>query len=129
METATRDQASSNLWHSFRAGRITVSNMKSVYHTDPAQPALGLIRRICNPEAVQFTTVATRWGCDHEKIARDTVIKTMSLVRDNFQVCDGSLFINPDVSHLGASPDGLVSCDCCGEGCLESVHCARRTRF
>ena len=93
--------------------------MKSVCHTDPAQPALGLIRRICNPEAVQFTTVATRWGCNHEKIARDTFIKTISLVHDNFQVCDGGLFINRDVPHLGASPGGLVSCDCCGEGCLE----------
>jgi len=80
VETAIRDQASSNLWHSFRAGRITVSNMKSVSHTDP----------------VQFTTVATRWGCDHEKIARDTFIKTMSRVHNNFHVCDAGLFINPD---------------------------------
>ena len=76
VETATRDQASSNLWHSFRASRITASNMKSVCLTSPAQPVLGLIRRMCNPEAVQFTTVATQWGRDHEKIARDTFVKT-----------------------------------------------------
>ena len=27
--------------------------------------------------------------------------------------------INPSQPHLGASPDELVSCDCCGQGVLE----------
>ena len=44
VDTATRDQVSSNLWHSFRAGMITASKMESICHTDPAQISLGLIR-------------------------------------------------------------------------------------
>ena len=29
------------------------------------------------------------------------------------------LHINPQYPHLGASPDGLISCSCCGNGLLE----------
>ena len=43
----------------------------------------------------------------------------MCQVHENFKICDSGLVLDPDIPHLGASPDGLVSCDCCGEGCLE----------
>ena len=39
VERATRDQSGSNLWFKYRAGRITASRMKSVCHSDPANPA------------------------------------------------------------------------------------------
>lgn len=29
------------------------------------------------------------------------------------------MFIDPDFSYLGASPDALVQCKCCGKGHLE----------
>ena len=29
------------------------------------------------------------------------------------------LHINPSFPHLGASPDGVVQCECCGNGVLE----------
>lgn len=37
------------------------------------------------------------------------------------------LCINPSFPHFGASPDGLVSCDCCGLGCVEikCPYCAK----
>ena len=34
-------------------------------------------------------------------------------------ITDSGLVINPKFPHLGASPDGLIACDCCGLGCLE----------
>ena len=30
-----------------------------------------------------------------------------------------SCIINPDVPFIGASPDGMVSCDCCGQNVIE----------
>ena len=36
------------------------------------------------------------------------------------------LHVNPSYSHLGASPDGLISCDCCG-GVLE-IKCLYKYR-
>ena len=49
VELQTRQQAKSNLWYKFRAGRITVSNMKAVCCTDSANPSKSLIKRICYP--------------------------------------------------------------------------------
>jgi len=63
--------------------------------------------------------MATRRGCDNQKVARAIFVKEMFRSNETFQVRDSGLIINPDVPHLGASPDGLVSCDCCGGGCLE----------
>ncbi len=34
VETETRNQAKSNLWFKFRAGRVTASKMKAVCHTN-----------------------------------------------------------------------------------------------
>lgn len=38
---------------------------------------------------------------------------------ESFTVADSGLLINPKWPHLGASPDGVVLCDCCGEGLCE----------
>ena len=32
---------------------------------------------------------------------------------------DSGLHVNPKWPHLGASPDGLVECACCGQGTCE----------
>ena len=39
------------------------------------------------------------------------------------------LFINPSYPTLGASPDGIISCDCCGIGTLEikCPYCSRNS--
>ena len=36
-----------------------------------------------------------------------------------FEVDSAGLFVNPESPHLGASPDALICCQCCGEGLLE----------
>lgn len=37
----------------------------------------------------------------------------------NFTISITGLHVNVAFPHLGASPDGLISCSCCGEGVLE----------
>lgn len=36
-----------------------------------------------------------------------------------FIVSNSGLSINPKWPHLGASPDGMISCHCCGKGVVE----------
>ena len=60
VEKATRSQSQSKLWFKYRAGRITVSRMKEVCHTDAGNPAQSLIKTVCYPEFLTFTTKATR---------------------------------------------------------------------
>ena len=63
--------------------------------------------------------LAYRWGCEHEKQAREAYRKKMESVHENFQIFDSGLWTNKDFPFLGASPDGIVSCDCCGIGLCE----------
>jgi len=37
----------------------------------------------------------------------------------NVSMNNSGLVINPSFPYLGASPDGIINCDCCGKGCLE----------
>lgn len=114
VETETRDQANSKLWFRFRAGRITASKMKSACCTDPTQPAPSLIKSVCYPDVYRFSSKATDWGCSHEKVARDNFLTLYRLDHPSARIIEVGFFINPEVPHIGASPDGLLSCECCG---------------
>ena len=118
VELETRDQSNCKLWFTYRAGRITASRMKSVCHTDSSNPSQSLVKTIVYPEAFRFTSKATSWGCKHERKARDYYEKQM-MGHHGFVVSNSGLSINPKWPHLGTSPDGMISCHCCGKGVVE----------
>lgn len=119
LEEKTRDQSKSKDWFLYRAGRITASKFKAAARTDVSQPSLSLIRSICYPESHRFSSAATAWGCEHESVARDTYVAGCKGSHRNFSVKDSGLFVPTSHPYLGASPDDLVSCDCCGCGVIE----------
>ena len=47
------------------------------------------------------------------------LIEKMESTHENFQIFDSGLWINKDFPYLGASPDGIVSCESCGIGMFE----------
>ena len=49
----------------------------------------------------------------------------------NFQVKKCGTFINKQYPRLRATPDFLISCDCCGEGCgeVKCPYCLKDTDF
>ncbi|PFX24047.1 hypothetical protein AWC38_SpisGene11396 [Stylophora pistillata] len=117
VEERTRDQADSRLWFRMRTGRITASKFKNACDTDPSCPSHSLIMSICHPEMARFSTEATKWGCQLEKVAKETYASFQNGKHKNFSMSYSGLFVSTDHSYLGASPDGLVCCDCCGAGC------------
>ena len=119
VEESTRDQHNSKLWFKFRSGRITASKMKSVCRTDAANPSQSLIKQICYPQLFKFSSRQTDWGCAHERAGRNRYEVKMKESHSNFSVCDVGLIINPKWPYLGATPDGKVSCTCCGKGIVE----------
>ena len=119
VEKETKKQSCSNAWFMFRAGRVTASKLHAVCKTDPAQPSLSLIKVICYPENSKFWSKQTAWGCKHEKVARNEYIKYQSKFHKNLEIVDSGLFISVKEPHLAATPDALVSCNCCGFGVLE----------
>ena len=118
IERATRGQSDSDEWFAHRAGRITSSRMKAACHSDPANPSLSLIKQICYPNLFRFSTQATKWGCDHESVARELYIKAME-EHEDFSCVISGLFIHEEYQFLAATPDGIINCNCCGSGVLE----------
>ena len=119
IEASTRKQSQSKVWYQQRAGRITASNLKSACKTNTAKPAKSLVKSICYPEAHKFSTAATRWGCKHEGRAREAYQREISRFHESLTISDSGLNIDPRWPYLGASPDGIVDCECCGMGVCE----------
>ncbi|XP_051266591.1 uncharacterized protein LOC127369363 [Dicentrarchus labrax] len=119
VEQETKGQASSRMWYTYRCGRVTASKFGAVIKSNENQPPKSLVKAVCYPESAKFTTAATRWGIHQENKAKEKYTETMSSRHVNFDVTTTGLNISSHYPHLGASPDGKVSCDCCGSGCLE----------
>ena len=75
---------------------------------------------ICHPEMAGFNTEATKWGCHPEKTMRDAYCRYQKEKHVNFTVSDSGLFLSTEHPYLGASPDGLVTHECCGAGGCET---------
>ncbi|KAG5886716.1 hypothetical protein JTB14_030782 [Gonioctena quinquepunctata] len=82
--------------------------------TSLSKPSLLLIKTICYPLAYQFKSKATEWGLHHE----DDALQAYKL-ETNLKVEKAGFYVDPNENYLGASPDAMVSCDCCGNGCVE----------
>ena len=119
VEEATRKQSKSRLWYRYRAGRVIASKMKQVCRTSEVTPSQRLCKEICYPEVFRFTSKATSWGLDHESEARARYFEQTKDQHSDFTMSSSGLVLNPEWPHLGASPDGIVNCSCCGRGVLK----------
>ena len=79
----------------------------------------GLIRPICHPESVKFRSAATTWGCTYEKTALEDYKAAAIHTHDSLVISESGLVVNPDYPEIGASPDAVVYCSCCGQGLVE----------
>ena len=119
IEISTRAQASGSGFYRHRAGRIGASQCFSAFHTNLAKPSQSLIKTICYPSLYKVNTKATKYGQKHESDAIKAYETSMKARHVNLEVKKCGLFINKENSFLHATPDFLVSCDCCGNGCGE----------
>ena len=62
---------------------------------------------------------AKRRGNENEYIVCQKYISEMSQTHMNYICTVLGLIINTNYPHLGANPDGIINCKCCGEGLLE----------
>lgn len=115
----TCKQSKSREWFKYRAGRITASRFRQVLHTDCHRPSLSLLKSICYPEIHRFSTKATTWGCEHEKYALIAYKDKMSVSHEDLNVTSCGFYLSTEHPFLGASPDALTECKCCGQGVVE----------
>ena len=123
VEASTKSQSKSPLWFNMRSGRITASRFKAVSCTSTGSPSISLIMSICHPEMNKFRTASVCWCCEHEEEARRKYSQTMSLSHQDFKVDESGFFVCVEHLFIGASPDGLVPCDCCSDGICEIKVC------
>ena len=93
--------------------------MKQVCHTDVTNPAQSLVKSICYPQELSFSSKQTDWGLKHKKVARELYLKAQKQHHNDLIVADSGLVINPQWPFVAATPDGIVDCKCCGKGVLE----------
>lgn len=91
--------------------------MHAVLVSSIEKPAVSTIRNVCYPTA-HFTTADTRWGLTHEDTACSMYQKQQAPHHCGLKVQPG-FCINPAYPQVGASPDEMITCVCCGKGCLE----------
>lgn len=129
VEKKTRQQHKSNGWYTLRAGRITASKIHDVVSTSVAKPAISTVKGVCYPKKTKLERIPEhmKWGIDNEENARQTFITMTAPKHENLTVEQSGFVINPSFPEVGASPDGLTHCTCCGKGCLE-VKCPSKHR-
>jgi len=145
IEETTRLQSKCADWFTYRAGRITASNVRAVrnfFQLFEIIPELilitlslnnvtqvcgvrsydsnvSLLEKLCYPESYTFTSKYTTYGCNHEKIALQNYYEIMKDQHVEFIVNPSGLVIYKKLPFLAASPDAVVHCTCCGAGVLE----------
>ncbi len=115
----TTKQSKSKTWYFQRAGRITASRARACVHTSLSKPAPSLIKAVCYPEVYGFSSKATTWGCDHEKAARNHYENLKKKEHAKFTIKNTGFHISMKSPFIGASPDGMIECECCGQGLVE----------
>ena len=67
VEEATREQASSRIWHEQRHGRITAYVAPDCLRTNIQSPTPSLLKRICDRSVKKLSVPALSWGNEHEE--------------------------------------------------------------
>ena len=114
----TRLQVQSMVWFEHRKGRLTASRFGAICHTSVDKPAKSLVVQLLQRKLTAKGAALT-WGIEKESKARLEYEGVMKISHTSFKVESTGLHVNPKYPHLGASPDGLTSCTCCGDGILE----------
>ncbi|KAL0963068.1 hypothetical protein UPYG_G00349270 [Umbra pygmaea] len=88
IENETRLQSKCAMWFDQRAGRVTASNIRTACQTDPDQPAVSLLKKLCYPVAYKHQTnnlpQSLKWGIQHE----DMVVEEYDTYRWDIQHAD-----------------------------------------
>ncbi|GFW41794.1 uncharacterized protein TNCV_4980431 [Trichonephila clavipes] len=114
IELSTRDQASSAMWNHQRKGRVTSSLFGKILRCKTGQK--GLVKQIFGK---RFSNAAIDWGENQEAVAKQQFLTYLSDQHVNGMLLPCGMLVDKENIFLGATPDGLVMCDCCETALLE----------
>ena len=127
IETATRGQSTNTGWYQLRTGRITASKIYRVHTKVNTLSSCSnrnkntecLVREITHVKPVEMGQSDARlYGIQTEAAAID-YYKKQKIQHTGVKFENCGFFISKSHPFIGASPDLLVSCNCCGDGVVE----------
>ena len=127
IEMHTRGQHQNDEWKNIRHGRITASNFYPVFtkvntivkNVEKNIDCNFLISSILGYNSVNSNIKSLKHGRETEPETIAEYIKDYKKSHQNVLTYSCGIFIDCENCYLGASPDLIVSCSCCGEGLLE----------
>ena len=131
IEATTVGQAQNAEWHKQRKGRITASNFYRVFtkvktlksaHKDSFSSSVGakkLIDSLLGTVKIPENLPALKYGREMEAKAKEEHQKLFEKQHQDTTYRECGIFIHKKKQYLGASPDLLIECSCCGKGVLE----------
>ena len=123
IELITQGQADNSEWFAHRKGRVTASLFSSVMNFRFNDSPQNYILKLVMSEGNTYRSPSLAFGKDNEPIARQMYFEQCKKKHKCFKVNTCGLFIDENHPYIGASPDGIVSCSCCGKGVIE-VKCS-----
>ena len=124
LQDATAQQSDCNDWTLQRRGRITASNFYRVFtkvktlEKDPETDCSSLIKTLLGESKIPETK-SLKHGRSMEPRAKRKYFHEVKRKHKNLNLEETGLVLLKDFPYIGASPDGLISCLCCGRGVLE----------
>lgn len=129
IERLTVGQSTNEQWLELRKGRITASNFYRVFtkieslKKDPKVSCDKLVNSFVNPADLSHLTHIQE-GSRKESLAVDALKEELtSAGHRNVVILECGLYIDHTRAYLGASPDGIATCDCCEESRLVEIKC------
>lgn len=126
IENLTFGQSENEDWFHYRQGRITASAFHEVLHAKPSNIDK-LAEKLVSPHQ-EIHAAPLQHGKMYEPVARQLYRNKYRKLHIASKITECGLVVNSQCPELGASPDGLVKCKCCGEGLLE-IKCSYKYRF
>lgn len=117
----TVGQGKSSMWMLHRAGRITASNVYKVCHLRESTDPKATVKLLMNYNSTDKVGMAAplEWGHLKEVAAKELYKKKMVAKHEDFTLLDCGLAVSEEHPFLGASPDGMRYCKCCGTKLVE----------
>jgi len=128
IERETKGQSDSFSWIRHRKGRITASNFKDVCtKVDSLAKARGSVKPATTPLVSKLVLgwqnidyiPPVRWGKEKENEAYNEFYAGALSQHQNCKLTKSALCVLKDKPYIGASPDGIMTCSCCGTTALE----------
>lgn len=124
IEKATIGQSDNKAWHTYRKGRITASNFYRVFTKVETLKTKGgdakkLVDTLQGLNAPPEHSTALKYGRNMEPVAKNKYVKQFKKEHKDAKYRECGIFIYENKQYIGASPDLILECSCCGKGVLE----------